>query len=116
MTSHEARDLFSAAYDTLLEPSQQAEFDAALAADAPLAAEYAEFCELLRLTSSQPGPAATPDLLAGVQRRLRARSRGRFYRDRFAERSGLVRASPLWIALALVVICVTVWLALYLVM
>lgn len=115
MTSHEARDLFSAAYDRLLEPPQQEEFDAALAADAALSAEYAEFCELLRMTSSQAAPAATPDLLAGVQRRLRARSRGRFYRDRFAERSGLGRTSPLWIALALVVVCVAVWLALYLV-
>jgi anti-sigma factor RsiW len=114
MTSHEARELFSAAYDSQLEASEQSEFDAALAADPELATEYAEFRELLQLASSQPAPAETPDLLAGVQHRLRVRSRGRFYRDRFAERSGLGGVSPLWVAFAIAVVFAALWIALYL--
>lgn len=113
MTSQEARDLFSAAYDTELAPDTQREFDAALANDANLASEYAEFRTLLQAAATDDvAITTTPDLLPGVQHRLRARSRGRFYRDRFSERAGLGARSPLIIAGVMIVIAVLVWLAL----
>lgn len=112
MTSQEARELFSAAYDAELDPPTQAAFDAALAADAALATEYAEFRTLLTAAaqdSTPPGP--TPDLLPGVQRRLRARSRGRFYRDRFSERAGLGVRSPLIVVVIMLGLGGLLWLA-----
>ena len=112
MTSQEARELFSAAYDSELDPGTQAAFDSALAADAALATEYAEFRTLLTAAaedSTPPGP--TPDLLPGVQRRLRARSRGRFYRDRFSERAGLGARSPLVVVIVMLVLGALAWLA-----
>lgn len=113
MTSQEARDLFSAAYDSELAPDAQREFETALAHDAVLASEYEEFRTLLQAAADDDVViATTPDLLPGVQRRLRARSRGRFYRDRFSERAGLGAKSPLLIAGVMIAIGVLVWLAL----
>ena len=89
MTPEQAEALFSVAYDHQLDESEQSAFDAALANDAELARRYAEFCqtlEMLKLTDISGHK--TPDLLPGVQRRLRNKSGGRFYADRFAERSG----------------------------
>jgi hypothetical protein len=112
MTSNEARELFSAAYDTELDAAAQQAFAAALAADPVLAAEYEEFRTLLRAAAEEPEPAAAPDLLPGVQRRLRARSRGRYYGDRFAERAGLGARSPLIVAVVMLVLAGLAWLAL----
>lgn len=89
MTPEQAEALFSVAYDHQLDESEQRAFDAALASDAELAQRYAEFrrtLETLKLTDMSGHE--TPDLLPGVQRRLRNKSGGRFYADRFAERSG----------------------------
>ena len=111
MTSQEARELFSAAYDAELDTVTQTAFESALAADTSLATEYAEFRTLLTAAaedSTPPGP--TPDLLPGVQRRLRARSRGRFYRDRFSERAGLGLRSPLIVAVIMLVLGGLAWL------
>jgi hypothetical protein len=50
------------------------------------------------------------DLLAGVQEKLRVRSGGKFYRDRFAEQRG--RANPLvWLLTfaSVLVIGVAIW-------
>ena len=113
MTSQEARDLFSAAYDSELAPETQREFEAALESDTLLASEYAEFRTLLRAAAvDDVAITPTPDLLPGVQHRLRARSRGRFYRDRFSERAGLGARSPLIIAGVMILIGALVWLAL----
>ena len=85
MNPDEARDLFSEAYDGTLTDDQRAAFDAALAGDAELRAEYEELTELLREAHDLGSiEGDTPNLLPGVQRKLRERSRGRFYRDRFA--------------------------------
>jgi anti-sigma factor RsiW len=111
MTSQEARDLFSAAYDSELEPETQQAFDAALAHDAALASEYAEFRTLLKAAAEDVEVSATPDLLPGVQHRLRARSHGRFYRDRFSERAGLGARSPLLVAGVMMLVAALVWLA-----
>ncbi|HKU44448.1 MAG TPA: hypothetical protein VJR89_40085 [Polyangiales bacterium] len=113
MTSEQARELFSAAYDAELDAPTREAFDSALASDAALAAEYAEFRSLLEAAAEEPGPAAhAPDLLPGIQRRLRARSRGRYYGDRFAERAGLGARSPLLLAAIMLVLAGLAWLAL----
>jgi anti-sigma factor RsiW len=112
MTSQEARELFSAAYDAELDAAQQAEFDRALAQDHALATEYDEFRQLLAAAGEDSdAPIATPDLLPGVQHRLRVRSRGRFYRDRFSERAGLGARSPLILAMVMLALGALIWLA-----
>jgi anti-sigma factor RsiW len=112
MTSQEARELFSAAYDRELDETTTVAFDSALAQDAALASEYAEFRALLAAAAEDVPLTSTPDLLRGVQRRLRVRSRGRFYRDRFSERAGLGARSPLIVAGVMMLIAALIWLAL----
>jgi len=113
MTPDEARDLFSAAYDGELDAERRAAFDAALEADADLRTEWEGFRAMLDEAHSldaDEGP--TPDLLAGVQTRLRERSRGRFYRDRFATRSSLGRSVfPILLGLVMLLVVVIAWLA-----
>ena len=98
MTPEEIESSFSAAYDGTLDEHAQREFEAALAANPQLAERYVEFCRMLAQMKAL-GPLAeradyddsavpTPDLLGGVQKRLREKSAGRFYGDRFSERSG----------------------------
>jgi anti-sigma factor RsiW len=112
VTSEQARELFSVALDGELSPDERAAFDAALAADATLAEEYAAFRATLSAAQrSLAEPADTRDLLPGVQRRLRARSRGRFYADKFAERAGRGLVSPFTLALVMGVIAALAWLA-----
>ncbi len=115
MTADEARELFSAAYDGELAAAEQAAFEAALAADATLRAEYDELRAVLdeahRLELADDE--APPDLLVGVQTRLRARSRGRYYRDRFAERAGPKALTPLIVASVMLLIVAVAWLSLY---
>jgi anti-sigma factor RsiW len=87
MTADEARALFDAAYDGELDDAGRAEFEALLAHDAAVRTEYESF----RVTMSRTRAlnAAPPvDLLSGVQDKLRARSGGRFYRDRFSTQRG----------------------------
>jgi hypothetical protein len=113
MTREEARDLFSAAWDGELGDAR-AEFDALLAADAALRAEY----DALTQSRAQAGsPLASdsepaPDVLAGVQRKLRARSGGRFYRDRFSERAARGVSWPLLLAAAMFALLAAAFLAL----
>lgn len=111
MTADEAREQFSAAYDGELDPRERKRFDAALAHDQALAAEYREFAAMLDGAHSEIGHEhVNPDLLAGVQRRLRVRSRGRFYADKFAERIGLGMLNPLTIAVAMTLLAAAAWL------
>jgi len=96
VTSDEARDLFSEAYDGELDADAKALFDAALSEDVDLAVEFAEFCELLDVTHDDAAQNAEPprDLLPGIQRKIRVRSAGRFYRDNFASRMGSKTLMP----------------------
>ena len=120
MTSAEAKELFSAAYDGELLDEQQAGFDQALATDPELARQFDEFCDTMnaallsaapeRIAGSEPA-AVVPDLLPGVQSRLRARSAGRFYADRFAEKSGKGLTGPLSLAVIMVALCALLWVA-----
>lgn len=112
MTADEARALFSDAYEDELSDAIQKEFGDALAADPALAAEYAAFRALLRGAPTALGPTPpTPDLLRGVQGRIRRGSRGRFYADRFAERAGRGGMHPVALAMLMLLTLVSLWLA-----
>jgi hypothetical protein len=105
VTSDEARELFSAAYDAQLPAAEQSAFELALQADGELAGQYAALCATLDAVGGAPTDApATPDLLAGVQRRLRNASGGRYYGDRFAERSGVGWFQPWMLLLGLAIV------------
>jgi len=111
MTADEARSLFDAALDDELSDDARAEFDAALASDAALREEYGQHCAVLS-AAGELGRVSSVDLLAGVQHKLRARSGGKFYRDRFAERRGPSGSlAMIMAASACVVLCVLLWFA-----
>lgn len=117
MTSEQAREVFSAALERELDAPTQERFDAALAADPALADEYRAFtqfyAELRSGAATTAFPASVPDLLPGVQRRLRRGSRGRYYRDRFAERLGLGWSPALVIGIVMVALVVLAWIGLH---
>ena len=85
MTPEEAKDLFSDAYEGALTEVQLRAFETTLDENSELKAEFQELVELLgeaqRLTVPE---GEVPNLLPGVQKKLRERSRGRYYRDRFS--------------------------------
>ena len=112
MTPDQAEALFSVAYDHQLDADEQRAFDAALANDAALADKYAEFCSTLAtLKASDAQDVHTPDLLAGVQRKLRIKSGGRFYADRFSERAGWASRQLFGVLLMAAILLALVWLA-----
>ncbi len=120
MTRDDAVERFSEAYDGTLGPAERQAFDALLAEDEVLRAEYEEFCEVLQAASwvgldehEEDDDAAAPDLLAGVQEKLHRRSRGRYYRDRFS-REGHRGSATLTLALAaaMAVIVALAWVML----
>ncbi|HEY8431092.1 MAG TPA: hypothetical protein VIL20_22085 [Sandaracinaceae bacterium] len=114
MSPDEARELFSEAFEGELDEARRSAFDAALAGDPELKREYDEFVETFRIVGKLGDEEAvpTPDLLAGVQERLRRRSRGRYYRDRFSRRTGPVW-SVLLLALTSVLLLALAWFALH---
>lgn len=115
MTSDEARDLFPDALDDALSATQRLAFEAALAADAALRAEYVELREVLgeaaAIAEADAAIAPTVDLLHAVQTKLRKRSRGRFYRDRFSRDVG--RATQMWPLVAASVMLIVLGTAWY---
>ncbi len=106
MTKGDARDLFSEAYDGELDADARARFDAALTEDVELAVEFAEFCDLIDLTRADAAKDAEPpvNLLPAIQRKIRVRSAGRFYRDGFSERMGARTLMPLVVAIIMLLI------------
>lgn len=112
MTPEQARELFSEAFEEALEPLQAAAFRDALAADAQLAADYEAFCATMELTRGLAADTPPPriDVLPAVQRTLRQRSHGRFYRDRYAGRAG-AGVHPLLVAGCMLLVTGIVWLA-----
>lgn len=89
MPPETARARFSDALDGALAPDERRAFDAALAADPDLRADWEAFEASVGAARRLRGAAPpAPPLLPGVQRALRQRSRGRYYRDRFAEAAG----------------------------
>lgn len=112
MTPEQVRSCFDAALDDELDAGERAAFEAALAADAALREEYARHRDVVEATRRLGSEGPAVDLLAGVQEKLRARSGGKFYRDRFAEQRGR-SASIGWMlgASATLVVVVALWLA-----
>jgi len=86
----EARDLFSEAYDGMLAGERLVAFEAALDEDPELKAEYDELVELLDEAHGlgDDDSVEVPNLLPGVQKKLRERSKGRYYGDRFSLAKG----------------------------
>ena len=118
MTSNEARDLFPDALDGTLSAAQQQAFDAAVAADPELRTEWTELRDLMSETAAiaEADAAVAPsvDLLRGVQTKLRRRSRGRFYRDRFSRDVG--RGAQMWPLVAasvMLLVLATAWYILH---
>jgi anti-sigma factor RsiW len=110
MNAEDAEALFSAAYDADLPPEERVAFERALQEDPALAERYREFCSTIQTLKLADVSVPAPDLLAGVQRRLRVKSGGRFYKDRFAERAGSAGRQQLFIAIwASALILVSLW-------
>jgi hypothetical protein len=118
MNAEAARALFERALEGGLDVGTQREFEAALRADDELHDEFIEL-QVVRRAGRDVGRAATGDnqapnvdLLTGVQQKLRARSGGKFYRDRFSERRGLGFTWMLALA-SLVLLAATGWLVMH---
>lgn len=107
MSPDEARELFSEAYEDALTADIQRAFDRALEANIALADEYAAFCRALELMRQRPQP-ATPNLLPGIQRRLRMQRRAAALQKRF----GLGGIKPVGLALLMLAVAGLGWLAL----
>lgn len=111
MDAEQARERFSDALDETLPPDERAELEEALASDPALRAEYDAFVAAVkgaRALGSEPPPRI--DLVAGVHDKLRRRSRGRYYRDRFSRRSPVQMMVPLALAAATLAVVVGAWL------
>jgi anti-sigma factor RsiW len=113
MTREQARELFSRALDRELAGEEHAAFERTLAADAELSREFAQLRELQHAAMALKEASPKVDLLGSVQHKLRARSGGRFYRDRFAERRGRGGLLAFILASSFVVLLIgVVWLGL----
>lgn len=116
MTQDEARDLFSSAYDGELSSEDRERFEALLAEDEELRQEFGEFQEMLgQAQALAEGEGGEPDvdLMAGVQSKLRVRSRGRYYRDRFARRTGAQAMMPILLAAVMLMLLLVAWFVLH---
>jgi len=112
MNDDELRARFDDAIDDALSADERRAFEAALATRPALRAEYERHREVLEATRALGNAPAPVDLLGEVQRKLRARSGGRFYRDRFAEQRGRRGGMGVMLLLsALVVLLVLAWFA-----
>jgi anti-sigma factor RsiW len=104
MTPEEARVLFDAAIDDELDQETRQRFEQALADNAELRAEFERHRDVVFATRALSREAPQVDLLAGVQDKLRARSGGRFYRDKFAEQRGRSQQITWMLAASIIVI------------
>jgi anti-sigma factor RsiW len=109
VNAEDAEALFSAAYDGELPPAELREFERVLQEHPNLAQRYREFCLTIQTLKLADESMPAPDLLAGVQRRLRLKSGGRFYRDRFAERAGRGRQQLFILLWLSALVLVTLW-------
>jgi hypothetical protein len=104
----QARALFQRALDEELTPRQQRALKAALARDSALDAELGALRRVMEATAKLSHNVPAVDLLSSVQSKLRTRSGGRFYRDRFAERRGRGALLPWAVAASVMVVLMTV--------
>jgi anti-sigma factor RsiW len=136
MGADDARDRFGDAIDGTLGEADRAAFEAALAADEALREEYELYRAVVSgLSSAAPrvigvdetgadgaaseppaapdaGAVEAPSLVPKVQDRIRRRSKGRFFRDRFS--TGEARGGGLtaMLAAATLLLLVALWLLL----
>lgn len=104
MTADEARERFSEAYEGELSEKERRAFQAALGSSPALAAEYESFRSTMRtLGKLATGDDDAPSILPHVQAKLRARSGGKFYRDRFSQTVTKAWLLPVAVMLAIVV-------------
>lgn len=115
MTSDEARDLFGDVVEGTLDPAKKDAFEAALAGDPELREELDAYRAVIggaqRIAERDADLRPSVDLLHGVQTRLRRRSRGRYYRDRFASSAGARAGLPILVAVLVAVLIATAWVA-----
>ncbi len=112
MTPDEARDLMSEAFEGELDEPRRLAFEAVVASDPELGEEWASFRAMMHGTRAIGLDVAPPiHLLGGVQERLRARSRGRFYRDRFSTMRRGEMALPVILGVMTIVIFAIAWAA-----
>lgn len=141
MSADDARDRFGDAVDGALGDADRQAFEAALAADAELREEYESYRAIVgglssaaprvvgadapigddagdasagnaSSASASPSAIVAPSLVPKVQDRIRRRSKGRFFRDRFS--AGEARGGGLTVVLATAtfLLLVAVWLLL----
>jgi hypothetical protein len=106
MSPDEARELFSDAYEKSLAVDQMRAFESALQAHVELADEYAAFCRTLELMRQRPQP-TPPNLLPGIQRRLKMNKRGETLRKRF----GMGGVHPVALGLLMLALAGLAWVA-----
>lgn len=106
----QARALFARALDDELDADERALLEEALAHHPELDAELTALRRVVRATGKLSEATPSVDLLASVQGKLRSRSGGRFYRDRFSQRRGR-GALLLWVVAAsiLVLLVTLMW-------
>ena len=118
MTRDQARDLLSDAVEGTLSAEQKEALDAILAEDDELREEMDALRLVMRgaaaiaANDDDVADAKTPDVLGGVQARLRERSKGRYYRDRFSQGGGAQALSPLLLAPVMAVLLAAAWVVL----
>lgn len=91
MSADDARDLFGDAIDGTLSPDAKAAFESVLATDAELKDEYESYRMVVQGVSAAVPHVAVdendtrgvraPDLARKVTERIRARNKGRYFRD-----------------------------------
>jgi|688.fasta_scaffold406188_1 anti-sigma factor RsiW len=123
MTPDAARDRFGDALDGLLSDGERRAFEGALETDTELRQEFEGYRAIVKGVAAavphvagadgeaSPGEAA-PSLVPRVQDRIRRRSKGRYFRDRFS--SGEARGGGLTALLvtAALLLLVAIWLLL----
>jgi anti-sigma factor RsiW len=115
LSSDRARELFSDAFEGTLEEAAREAFEEALERDPVLRKEWESFQAAMKLVARVGASGAdlpAPELLPKVQSKLRRRSRGRYYRDRFAEQAGAKSRLALFLAILLMAfVLVAAWAA-----
>ncbi len=116
MDHDEARELFGEAIEGTLPSSKKEALERALANDPALREEFDSYRWVVRsaaaLGTESKDVDETPDLLPGVQSKLRRRSRGRFYRTRFSEQADARRGFWILVAIAMGLLIAVTWVVL----
>lgn len=110
MTDDEARAQFSAAMDGDLTPTEQAAFDAYLAGHPKVAKEFDSLRSTLAGAATAHRQVPVPDLIPGVQKKLRQRGRGGLG-DGTAHLRGRGFLTPLHLGLVLAGLLLVLWLS-----